>query len=471
MRIKNFKKTMPRGKLSKEVRLQIVVTKFKKTVERLKTALMISEEKNREKDKIIAELQTKLEDKEAQRKELLSYLYKPGRKSEEKKPLGKKPGTPAFHRPKPKENDVTESMSFPLTHCPICKLPVGEAAETVVRYEEDIDIAPRKIVRKFVITRHWCKNCEAMVRSSHIPVFARMGINILGYILYARYRLRLPLSKIQESLVDLHSFNISEGEISEKLQEAEKLFGKDYEAIKEVVKQAKVVYADETGWRMDGDNFWLWVFKTDNGTIRYVIDESRGRGVAERALGEKSDRVIVSDGYAAYSKLAGENQQCWVHLLRVAKGASFQLYNDLVEVYRDLGTELAKKVSERYPPWFESRLKKIVVKKYQDKQAEKVQKRLNRHLKNLLICLKHENVLPENNTAERAIRPQVVMRKIFGGSRSTKGANAHAVNNSVLDTLRGQNQGLSFFQALIPVLEQRRNEYYQQKSKKRRSRL
>lgn len=458
---------MPRGKLSKEVRLQIAVTKFKRKAERFEKALIASEERHLEKDKIIEELRAKLEDKEFQRKELLSYLYKPKQKSSEKKPLGKKPDAKAFHRPKPAESEVTQTSSFPLTHCPICKLQVGEAAETVIKYEEDIDIAPRKIVRKYVITRHWCGNCETFVRSSQIPLISRIGLNTTGYILYARYRLRLPFKKIQESLVDLHNFHISEGEIGAQLQEAEKLFGKDHEAIIEVVKQAKVVYADETGWRMNGENWWLWVFKTKEG-VRYVIEESRGRGVAENALGEKSDRVIVSDGYAAYSKLAGENQQCWVHLLRAAKKASFALYKNLVDIYVSLGEELAKKVAERDPPWFEKELKKILAKKYDEPQSKKVQERLKRHLKALLICLKYEDVLAENNTAERAIRPQVVMRKIFGGSRSLKGTQAHAVNSSVLETLRQQNPNMTFFQALLPILEKRRDELHKQKFKKRR---
>lgn len=463
-------RTMPRGKLSTEVRLQIAITKFKKKTQRLEDALMVSEEKHREKDKIIAELRAKLDDKEAQRKELLSYLYKPKQKSDGKKPLGKKPGAKAFHRPKPEENDVTQTSSFPLTHCPICKLQVGDAAETVIKYEEDIDIAPKKIVRKYVITRHWCGNCETFVRSSQIPPISRIGLNVQGYILYARYRLRLPFEKIQESLVDLHNFHISEGEISAQLQEAEKLFGKDLEAIIEVIKQAKVVYADETGWRMNGGNWWLWVFKTKDG-VRYVIEESRGRGVAENALGEKSDRVIVSDGYAAYSKLAGENQQCWVHLLRAAKNASFALYKNLVDIYVNLGEELAKKAAERDPPWFEKELQKILTQKYDEPQAKKVQKRLGRHLKALLICLKYEDVLPENNTAERAIRPQVVMRKIFGGSRSLKGSHAHATNSSVLETLRQQNPDMTFFQAILPVLQKRRNELHQKNIKKRHSAL
>lgn len=462
---------MPRGKLSKEVRLQIAVTKLEKKADRLKKALKILEEENKRKDRIIKELEAKLEDKEAQRKELLSYLYKPKRQTEDKKPVGKKVGAKAFHRAIPNESDVTETSSFPITHCPICKLPIGGVAETIVRYEEDIDIAPRKIVRKYIITRHWCSNCETYVRSSHIPPIARIGLNVMGYILYARYRLRLPFKKIQESLMDLHNFHISEGEISAQLQEAEKLFGKNYKAIVEVVRQSRVVYADETGWRMNGENWWLWVFKTKEGSIRYVIEESRGKGVAKSALGENSDRVIVSDGYAVYGKLSGDHQQCWVHLLRVAKGASYNLYSDLADVYTKLGEELAKKIPERDPPRFKKALENILDKNYKEPQAKKVKERLRRHLDVLLTCLKYEDVLPENNTAERAIRPQVVMRKIFGGSRSLNGASAHATNNSVLDTLRQQNPNMTFFQAIIPVLEKRRKEFHEQKHKKSHSSL
>jgi hypothetical protein len=157
-----------------------------------------------------------------------------------------------------------------------------------------------------------------------------------------------------------------------------------------------------------------------------------------------------------------------VQLLRAAKGASFAIYKNLVDIYMSLGEELAKPVSERDPPWFQNELKKIIEKKYKEPQAKKVQERVKRHLKELLTCLQYEDVLAENNTAERAIRPQVVMRKIFGGSRSLKGVQAHAANNSVLDTLRQQNPNMNFFQALLPILKQRKLELHKEKSKKRR---
>ncbi|MBU0722364.1 IS66 family transposase [Patescibacteria group bacterium] len=40
-------------------------------------------------------------------------------------------------------------------------------------------------------------------------------------------------------------------------------------------------------------------FVTDQG-VRYVIENTRGRGVPRQALGDNPDRVLISDFYAAY---------------------------------------------------------------------------------------------------------------------------------------------------------------------------
>ena len=82
---------------------------------------------------------------------------------------------------------------------------------------------------------------------------------------------------------------------------------------------------------------------------------------------------------------------------------------------------------------------------------------MERHKPFLFTCLSYDDVLPENNTAERAIRPQVVMRKIFGGSRSLAGVKAHEVNTSVIETMRKQNPDVNFFDVILPLLEKRRS--------------
>jgi len=56
------------------------------------------------------------------------------------------------------------------------------------------------------------------------------------------------------------------------------------------------------------------------------------------------------------------------------------------------------------------------------------------------------------------IRPQVVIRKIFGGSGSLAGAKAHEVNSSVIETLLKRNPNTLFFEVVLPVLQKARSE-------------
>jgi len=324
----------------------------------------------------IAELEQHLADKELERKTLAGYLYKSGRDKAltvgDAKPKGKRRGAPAFHRPAPDPTTVTERIVFSLKRCPMCSGPVGEPVDQAEKYEEDIDLAPRLIVKHYTVTRHWCSSCETFVKSLQVPYVERIGTNVMAYILYARYRLRLPVNKIRESLFDLHNFRISEGEVVAQLDKAKGLFGKDYDAICELIKTARAVYADETGWRMDGENWYLWAFVTNQG-VRYTLENTRGGGVAKQALGNKQDRVIISDGYAAYGSLPGDNQQCWVHVLRRAKDASPSLYKQLVALYEHLGYELTKPVSGRDPPWFAAELETLASQDYPEATAARVQ--------------------------------------------------------------------------------------------------
>jgi len=445
-----------RGQLSIQDRQAQLITRLKNINQKQKDIIKDLKSELAAKEKQIFKLEEQLRDKEKQRQEMLARWYKPNKKGEREEP--RKPREQSYHRPNPPDSEVNEEHSFPICNCPICKKPLGNIADTSIKYEEDIDLALRKTVRKYIIHRYWCSRCQTFVRSGKIPEIQRIGPNVMGYILYARYRLRLPYNLIKDSLLDLHDFKISEGEISQQLKEAQKLFGKDYDAICKLIQEAKAVYADETGWRMNGNNWWLWVFVTEKG-IRYVIEESRGKGVPQLVLGGKADRTIISAGYAAYGKLPGDKQQCWVHLLRNAKAASFLLYSDLLKIYFDLTQELTKPINERkLIIEFQTRLQEIIQKKYRDADAAKIQNRCQNHLSFLFTCLNYEDVLPENNTAERAIRKQVVMSKIFGGSRSINGAKAHEVNTSVIETQLRQNPGQSFFKVMLPLINQRRSE-------------
>lgn len=413
----------------------------------------------------LLELGEKLEDKELQRKNLMEKIYKANKDNKEPKPLGKKPGTRGYQRPQPKDSEVTETLEFKPARCPYCKRSDGlnEPQETVIKYQEDIVIVPDKIVKKYVIHKCWCSHCQEYIRSDKAPSpqsINRLGANLTAYILYARYKLRLPFNKIKQSLKDLHNFDISEGEISDQLEQAHQLFGQDYETIKQLVKISDKVYCDETGWRIKGRNFWIWVFVTDKGT-RYVIEDTRGKGAAEKALGDKEDRVLITDFYAAYKNLPGTNQYCWVHLLRDSKLTQSVFHNDLQTIYHQLKKELAKDLTKRNYKRLDRLLDDLSKKQYSDKNITRVrqlQDRISKTRAELLTCLKYKDVLPENNPAERALRNNVVMRKIFGGSRSIKSAKVMEVNTSVIDTWLMNEPDKTFMQVVLPKIKQLQGE-------------
>lgn len=462
---------MPRGQLKTEDRLRQVITRLKNINANLRTRLGKALTENKDLRSLASQLQLKLEDKEAQRKHLLEHLYKPSKKTAKKK--AKKTRKKAFRREAPKDSEVTEETRFTPTKCPYCKKRDGlsEAKETIIKYQEDIIIVPEKIVKKYIITKHWCSHCQEYVRSDKVPAdLERIGANVMAYILYARYRLRLPYNKIQQSLRDLHNFEISEGEIANQFKKAEQLFKNDFKAVKELIKISDKVYCDETGWRVQGKNFWIWVFTAPNAAVRYVIEDTRGKGVAENALGDKEDRVLISDFYGAYTKLPGKHQYCWVHLLRDGKliDKDCQFHLDLKEVYKQLSRELTKNLKKRKPRRLDKLLDDIVRQKYKYKgknkaenrlkaeKTEKLQRRIKKYKKELLTCLSYKDILPENNTAERALRNAVVMRKIFNGSRSVSGAKTMEANLTVIDSLMAKNPSKGFFGLVLPRIKKLR---------------
>jgi hypothetical protein len=95
-------------------------------------------------------------------------------------------------------------------------------------------------------------------------------------------------------------------------------FEAEYEKLILRMRVSKVIHADETGWRIDGENAWTWVFTQPLLTL-FVIDRSRGGAVVKDVLGQAFTGTLVSDFYGAYDQLDCPKQKCLTHLLREIK--------------------------------------------------------------------------------------------------------------------------------------------------------
>jgi UDP-N-acetylmuramoylalanine-D-glutamate ligase len=87
------------------------------------------------------------------------------------------------------------------------------------------------------------------------------------------------------------------------------------------------------------------------------------------------------------------------------------------------------------------RLEQFLATPCQDKDAQRLIKRLNRHKQELFTFLEHEGVSPYNNHAEQQMRKPVLTRKVSQQNRSAQGANTQAILMTLLRSaeLQGTN--------------------------------
>jgi len=225
-----------------------------------------------------------------------------------------------------------------------------------------------------------------------------------------------------------------------------------YEALKKSLKQGKFIHADETGWKIDGDNAWLWKFSNKKICITHT-ETSRGQKVVEDVLGNEYKGTLISDFLSAYNKIAAKNKQrCLVHILRDLKKV-IKYWQDDKEVIRYC--ERLKNIFEdgialhneyhnkkRDKKYYQRR--KFIILQLDDfsfpnpnkRILQRFVKRLNRHKDELFTFLYEKDIDFHNNHAEQQIRPDVILRKITFGNRSLKGAKVHDVLMSILQTAK-----------------------------------
>ena len=68
----------------------------------------------------------------------------------------------------------------------------------------------------------------------------------------------------------------------------------------------------------------------------------------------------------------------------------------------------------------------------------KLCRRIDRHIKELFIFVTEPETPPDNNAAERSLRPVVISRKISGGTRSAYGTDTKMTLASIFGTWRAQ---------------------------------
>jgi len=370
------------------------------------------------------------------------------------KKRGGQPGHIGSGRKKPIHIDQEKEVN--LSHCPYCQNELAQSNNFYERIVEDIPLLLSTLATKYSIQRQWCPHCKKEVHGEPkdtLPGF-RLGLNTIIWIMFQKYQLRLPLNLIVKSLKEQYNLEITTGAIQNILHNLQTKFTPKYKQLIKEIRNSQVKHADETGWRIQGQNAWCWMFSSPK-SILYTIEETRGKAVPNKILGANPQGVLIRDDYAGYKKLPMEQQSCWAHLIRVSKeladkeNASVEMQS-LNQILKEMFVELSDIISKEFVQIerdrayriYQAKIQTIIQTPYTQKDVKEVQIRITNQNTNLITALKYPNVPLTNNEAERNIRKMVITRKISGGSRSNAGAATHAVNLSVVKTLALKKQSL-----------------------------
>jgi transposase len=383
---------------------------------------------------------------------------------EDKKPKKnkrpRKPRAGAGNHPKHRKPDRTETAT--VDECDRCGKDLRDKQalkSTNERIIEDIpDPVEETVVVKIIQEKKYCDDCQHVVtaKSEQALPGADIGLNTSVLICYLWVALCLPYTRIKEYLNTFFGLEISTAGLSSHVIRISRLMTDVYEDIRQDIQVGVTLFADETGWRVRGKNWWLWVFGTERSAY-YTVDKTRGSDVVRRVLGELFIGVLVVDGWSAYLSLIGEQQTCMAHVFRKIRKFrdAFPHLVDIVKFYvklrrilrdgerlQESREALGEAVFQRRLKRLHDRLEDLVNWPNPDEVLEEIIKKVKRQQPRILTFVEHPGVPTHNNYAEYLIRIGVLKRKISGGSVSVEGAHAYAILLSIYTTCR--LRGISF---------------------------
>jgi transposase len=300
-------------------------------------------------------------------------------------------------------------------------------------------------VRQMEVKCPCCGKTQAGEPPEGLEMERAFGARLEATVVYYRQEQHLSYERTKKALSDLHGVKLCEGSIDKIMQRGGQEALQQTQTIVETVQQSEVVHSDETGSRVDGQNWYQWVFSSAQAVL-HVARFDRSVDVIKEVMGDHEVDVWVSDCYSAQIKApARERQLCVAHQLRNLQ-AVIDLYPQALwpkamQVVFRTGVHLYHERDRLPPGEFNARLRRLeklcdrlLERPPQHPDEKRLIKRYRKHRQCLFVFLHRKDVPPTNNVSERYLRPTVIHRKVLGCFRSAWGANAYAAIASVIHT-------------------------------------
>ena len=207
---------------------------------------------------------------------------------------------------------------------------------------------------------------------------------------------------------------------------------------------ANWIGTDETGIFVNGRKNTMWTWQNQKYTFITTSNSRHAKHIHQLFYHGFPNAVISSDQYAPHlNTYAKGHQICWVHLLRkiaFLMDVQNHYWLNKIKLIFKKATQLKKlnpqyHKNSNYTKPIERELNNLLLRKLGENTHPlilKFQKSLKKNRPFILTFLYHNNVPPDNNSSEQAIRNAKVKMKISGGFKSLQ--QPYAIMRSVIDT-------------------------------------
>lgn len=388
-----------------------------------------------------------------------------------KKKRGAPAGHPGWQRLPPKRVDRTVVVAAPAAcpHCQCGQLQPWDQKQAHV--QEDIVLEPRTRVTRFEHHQAYCPQCDRPVwlaAPDELPG-AYIGPVAKSTATYLRHTLGLSYRQVTRFFGEFFGLRFVPAAALGFDRQAARRGAPIYADVRDKVRASAVVHADETSWRHDGQNHWVWYAgHRDLACFQFV--HRRNAEAAHSLLGEQFGGILIADAFASYNDLKPRDRQsCLAHLKRKAGDldhtlallpppfqepaarAFCQQVGDLIRRachcgHRYQRGQLTDTQALAQEAAFRAELRELCHRPFGFPDVEAFRQRLLGKEQPLFFTfLRHPGVPPTNNQAEQSLRPIVIMRKILHGTRGACGLENHSVLHTLIQTARRQQRPVRQF--------------------------
>jgi len=360
------------------------------------------------------------------------------------KPKGSNGG--GIKLPKPDDAEAHTLDISPISGLPLCN-PIGYRVKTIIDFPDK----PIQTIEHRFMQYKDPKTGEIVEAECNLPN-SIYGKNLQSIAIMLK-NITNSHEKIADFLRELGAPSFSHTTVKDIATKNIFALEPEQKKILSKIKKESYMNSDETGFRIDGINRYVWGIFTKTRAI-FMAGKTRAHKHFKKLIANFNG-VLVVDGYGGYDYYPLK-QRCWAHLIRDFK----ELAKDNKEIdnqlrrllilYQELKTLNTKPPDEEKIKKVKWILNDIAICLHNIKGGRKLETLIKNGGNDWFTALYHLEVPLHNNHAERELRSVVLLRKTIGCIRNWKGQRWIDVVMSVIHTwkLQGQNifQNLRVFQ-------------------------